>query len=286
MQDLIKSILRFKELITFTALAVICLSLISLGDASKIGGFRAFVITSIGKIQDLFSWVPNPAALKSENQALRELNLQLSTEVIKMRNALIENNRLRSMLALKDTSNVNLIPAQVINKTNIQMRSYVTIDKGERDGVRKGMAVRTDAGLVGEVIATTNRYALVELLSNRHVKVSAKILRNQIDGLITWEGGHYLILKNIPTSFEVYQGDLIVTSNYSVKYPHNLPIGKVAKVEKESGSLFHRILVEPFANFASLEQVFVIEQITDPEIYELTHQIENILKAKNPRRKQ
>ncbi|MEJ5245181.1 MAG: rod shape-determining protein MreC [Bacteroidota bacterium] len=285
MQELIKTILRFKVLITFTALCVISLSLISLGEVSKISGFRAVVIASISNIQKIFSWVPNPVALRSENQALRDLNLQLSSEVIKMRGALIENNRLRSMLALKDTSSEKLIPAEVVNKTNVQMRSYVTINKGTRDGLREGMAVRTDAGLVGEVVATTNRYSLVETLNNRHVKVSAKILRNQIDGILSWEGGNYLVLNNIPTSFEVYPGDMIVTSNYSVKYPHNIPIGKVVKVEKEYGSLFHKIFVEPYANFASLEQVYVIDYIVDEEIIELTKKIEETIKAKNRLRK-
>lgn len=285
MQDLIKIIIRFKELITFTALTVICLSLISLGDASKIGGFRAFIIASIGKMQDIFAWVPNPAALRSENQALRELNLQLSSEVIKMRSALIENNRLRSMLQLKDTSSVKLIPAEVVNKTNVQMRSYITINKGEQDGIAEGMAVRTDGGLVGEIVATTRKYSLVELLNNRHVKISAKILRNQIEGIVAWEGGQYLIMKNIPTSFEVYPGDVIVTSNYSVKYPHNLPIGKVLRIEKEQGSLFHRIIVEPYANFAGLEQVFVIEQVVDSEVFQLTKEIEERIKSRNIKRK-
>lgn len=277
MQNLINIILRYKEYITFTALVVISLSLISMGDVSKLGGFRTFIIASIGKMEDLFSWIPNPTALRSENQALRELNIQLSSEVIRMRKSLIENQRLRNMLTLRDTSQLPLISSEVIGKNSLQMRNYITLNKGRNAGISAGMAVRTDAGLVGFVISSGKGYSFVELLNNRNIKIAAKILRNQIDGLVAWEGGDYLLLKNIPTSFDVEKGDIILTSNYSTKYPADIPIGKVLRVENDPGSLFHRIIIEPYAKFSALEQVFVIQFMPDPELYRIIKSVEERL---------
>lgn len=277
MQQLINIIIKYKEYITFTALVMMSLSLISLGEVSKLGGFRTFIIGTVGNMQDIFSWIPNPGALRSENRALRELNLQLSSEVIKMRKSLIENQRLRNMIALKDTSTLSLTAAEVIGKSSLQMRNYITLSKGKSDEIYPGMAVRTDAGLVGVIIAAGKNYSFVELLNNRNVRIAAKIMRNQIDGLVAWEGGEYLLLKNIPTSFDIEVGDVVATSNYSTKYPADVPIGKVLKVEKDPGSLFHKITIDPYAQFNTLEQVFVIQHIPDPELFKIVSQVEERL---------
>jgi len=277
MHNLIKIIIKYKEYISFTALVVISLSLISMGEVSKIGGFRTVIIASLGSLQNAFAWIPNPSALKSENEALRELNIQLSTEVIRMRKSIIDNQRFRRMLSLKDTSDAPLIAAEVVGKNSIQMRNYITLNKGINNGIESGMAVRTDAGLVGVVIAAGRTYSLVELLNNRNIRVAAKIMRNQIDGLIAWEGGELLLMKNIPTSFDLEQGDVVVTSNYSNKYPADIPIGFVSKVENDPGSLFHKILIVPYAQFKTLEQVFVINKLPEPELFELVRQVEEQL---------
>lgn len=248
-----------------------------MGDISQMGGFRTIIIGSTGWLQEAFAWIPNPAAIRSENQALRDLNRQLSAEVIKMRKSLIENQRLKNMLNLKDTNQLELISAEVIGKNSIQMRNYITLNKGKSAGIHEGMSVRTDAGLVGTIIGVSSHYSFVELLDNRNVKISAKILRTQIDGIIGWEGGEYLILQNIPTSFDVKSGDVVITSNYSNKYPQDVPIGKILRVEKDPGSLFHKIIIEPFAQFNSLEQVFIIKYVPDPERLKLIESIEERL---------
>ncbi len=277
MQNIIKIIIKYKGYITYTALVVICLSLISMGEVSKLGGFRTFIIASVANMQDALSWIPNPGALRSENEALRELNLQLSSEVIKMRKSLIENQRLKNMINLRDTATVSLIPAEVVGKSSIQMRNYITLNRGSAAGIKSGMAVRTDAGLVGVVIAAGNKFSFVELLNNRNVRIAAKILRSQIDGLVAWEGGEYLLLKNIPTSFDIEVNDIVATSNYSNKYPADVPVGKVIRVEKDPGSLFHKIVIEPYAQFNALEQVYVLNYLPSPEILNLANEVEEKL---------
>lgn len=278
MQNLINFVLKFKDYIVFSMLVVISLSLISLGSVGKIGGFRAVLVGANGWLQGFFAWIPNPGALQNENRALRELNLELSNEVIRMRSAVIENERLRKMIAFRDSSDQEMIPAEVIGKTSIEMRNFITLNRGRNDGIGIGMPVRTDAGLVGVINAATSDYSLVELLSNRNVKVSAKILRNNIEGIVTWEGGPYLFLINIPTSFDVVKGDIVLTSNYSNKYPKEVPIGVIDDVIKDNTSMFLKVKIRPYANPYSVEEVFVIKTLPDPERIELIKQMEENLK--------
>lgn len=274
MQRFIAFVVRFKNYIALCVLVVMSFSLMSFGDLAQLGGFRAVIVGSIGWMQSLFAWIPNPVALKSENTALRELNLQLSLESSRSRQAMVENTTLRKMLELQPMVEYRLIAADVVGKTTTQMRNYATINKGTADGVKEGMSCVTDAGLVGLIIGASDHYAVVQLLLNRDTRVAAKIQRSRVDGIIGWDGEQTLSLKNVPRSFDVQAGDLVLTSNYSAKYPPNVIIGRVSQVADENNSLFRKVVVEPAVNFATVEQVFVVEFLPDSERVALERDIE------------
>jgi rod shape-determining protein MreC len=280
MQRFLRIIKDFKEYFTFAGLVILSLILISIGDITKLSGFRTIVIGSVGWMQEAFAWIPNTGALQTENRALRQLNLQLSNEVTKMRTAVIENQKLRQMIDLKTNLTYEVITAEVIGKSNIELRNYYTVNKGYKDGVKEGMAVRSDAGLVGVIYGVTKNYSLVELITNKNVKISSMVQRSRLDGILIWEGGEYFQLKNIPKSYDVITKDTIVTSNYSNKYPKNIPIGEVISRKELPGDIFMRINVKPFVNFATLEQVFIIQELSDPERIAIIEQIDEKLKLR------
>lgn len=279
MLQLFNLIVKFKDYAALTLLAIISLLLISMGDVSKIGGYRAFVVGTIGWLEEAFAWVPNPDALKTENRAVRELNLYLSSELMKSRQALSENKKLREMLDFKQGIDYPVISAEVVGKSTIELREYVTINKGKNEGIRRGMAVRTDAGLAGIVEVVENEYSLIETLNNQQVKISAKIERTGINGILAWGGTKYFNLQNIPKSYDIKVGDELLTSNYSRKYPPGIPIGKVVKVEDDKSTLFHKIYIAPNVSFPTMEQLFVIQYVNDPERLNLIKKMEERLKV-------
>lgn len=279
MLQLFNLIVKFKDYAALTLLAIVSLSLVSMGDVSKIGGYRAFVVGTIGWLEEAFAWVPNPDALKTENRAVRELNLYLSSELMKSRQALSENKKLRDMLNFKQGIDYPVISAEVVGKSTIELREYVTINKGKNDGIRRGMSVRTDAGLAGIVEVVENDFSLIETLNNQQVKISAKIERTGINGILSWGGSKYFNLQNIPKSYDIKVGDELLTSNYSRKYPPGVPIGKVVKLEDDKSTLFHKIYVEPNVSFPTLEQVFVIQYVNDPERLKLIEKMEDRLRV-------
>jgi rod shape-determining protein MreC len=249
-------------------------ALMSVGNLAQLGGFRAVIVGSIGWMQSLFAWIPNPVALKSENLALRELNLQLVVESARSRQSIVENATLRRMLELPGLTDYRLIAADVVGKTTTQLRNYATINKGTEDGIQEGMSCITDAGLVGIVIGASPHYAVLQLLLNRDTRVSAKVQRSRVDGIIQWEGETYLVLKGVPRSLDVQAGDVVLSSSYSPKYPANIVIGRVTQVGEEPNSLFRRVVVEPAVNFATLEQLFVVDTRTAAERTELERKVE------------
>jgi rod shape-determining protein MreC len=207
--------------------------------------------------------IPNFFNLINENQALREINVTLTDEVSRLREAQIENARLRDMLGIKRSTSYSMITTKIVEKSLHLMRNTITIDAGEADGVRQDMPLVSERGLVGKVIATSEHYSVGQLLLNKDFRASAKDSRSRVDGIIRWEGGEYLLLKNVPKTFDVQPGDTVITSSYSSTFPPNIEIGRVANVSDERGTLFKRIEVISGVDFIKLEEVFVIKSLPD-----------------------
>ena len=265
MQRLLEFLYRFKEYSALSGLTLFSLILMNIGNTTELGGYRSIVVGGIGWMQSAFSWIPNPIALKNENAALRELNLQLSDERAKIRQSIIENAKLRKMLEFKKASTTPLITADIVGKTTTEARNYATINRGKKDGVQVGMPVVTDAGLVGLVVGTSDGYSVMRLLINRESRIAGKIQRSRIDGILIWDGEDALTMKNIPKSYDVQVGDEVITSSYSNRYPANIKIGTVMETRDDGTSLFRKILVKPSVNFLTLEQVFVMKLLPNPE---------------------
>ncbi|MFM6955437.1 MAG: rod shape-determining protein MreC [Ignavibacteria bacterium] len=265
MRRLLEFLFRFKEYAALCGFTCISLIMMNFGNTTELGGYRSIVVGGIGWMQSAFSWIPNPIALKNENAALRELNLQLSDERAKIRQSIIENAKLRKMLEFKKASTIPLVSADIVGKTTTEARNYATINRGEEDGVEVGMPVVTDAGLVGLIVGTSDDYSVVRLLVNRESRIAGKIQRSRIDGILIWDGEDALTMKNIPKSYDVQVGDEVLTSSYSNRYPSNIKIGTVMETRDDGTSLFRRILVKPAVNFITLEQVFVMKLLPNPE---------------------
>lgn len=265
MQRLLEFLYRFKEYSALCGFTFISFIMMNLGNTTELGGYRSIVVGGIGWMQSAFSWIPNPIALKNENAALRELNLQLSDERAKIRQSIIENAKLRKMLEFKKASTVPLISADIVGKTTTEARNYATVNRGEQDGVEVGMPVVTDAGLVGLVVGTSKSYSAIRLLINRESRIAGKIQRSRIDGILIWDGEDALTMKNIPKSYDVQVGDEVNTSSYSNRYPANIKIGTVMETRDDGTSLFRKILVKPAVNFLTLEQVFIMKLMPNPE---------------------
>lgn len=265
MQRLLQFIEDFKQYIALCFFVVLSFSLMAFGDLSQFGGLRSVVVSTIGVFQDAFSFIPNPVALKSENSSLRDLNAQLSFEVQKSRQSSIENDKLRSLLQFKSISKLPLVPAEVVGKTIGSIRSYITINRGSSSGIAQGMAVMTDRGLVGVVASVSTNFSIVSIIKNRDIRVAARLESSRLDGVVYWEDDEILVMKNLPKTYSIQQGEIVVTSEYSTKFPPNIPIGKVVGNYNDPNTLFATLKIQSFAQFETLEQVFVVTTLPNPE---------------------
>ncbi|MEK9139379.1 MAG: rod shape-determining protein MreC, partial [Bacteroidota bacterium] len=237
----------------------------------QIRTIRSLTLAAIGMTEEALGFIPNYFDLKEENKILREQNLSLTEEMIRLREAKLENSRLRKLLDLKEQTPFSYVGANVVGKTLTMLQNTITIDVGEGDGVKPDMPIVTDVGLVGKVITTSSGYAVGQILWNKDFRASAKVQRGRVDGILMWEGGNHLTLKNVAKTLDVLVGDLVITSEYSNIFPAGIKVGIVSKTAQAPGALFQTIEITPTADLSRLEQVFVILHTPDPARVALEH---------------
>jgi rod shape-determining protein MreC len=271
MRRLVDILLLFKEYLLLIVYLLIAISLLAAGDSPQIRRIRSITVASIGAVEETFGFIPNYFDLRSENKILREQNLTLSEELVRLREAKIENDNLRRLLELKQTAPFQYVAGSVVGKTMNLLQNTITINVGEEEGVHQNMPIVTDAGLVGRVVLTSAHYSIGQILFNKDFRASAVVERGRVDGILQWEGGDVLSLKNVAKTLDVSVGDAVITSEFSVLYPPGIKIGVISKTSGAPGALFQTVEVMPSVDLARVEQVFVIIHAPDSVRVALEH---------------
>jgi len=258
----------FKEYAVLTALLVLSLALMALNDNPQMKHVRGVATVGVGLLQEQLAVVPRYFGLRGENDKLRRMNIDLADEASRLREATLENIRLRLLLGIKNDSSYNLIAGEVVGKNLTLLRNTITLDIGRLDGVQERMPVLGDGGLVGVIASVSDHYAVVRILLNTDFRASAKVQRSRVDGIVAWDG-QSVVLNNVTKTLDVRAGDVVITSDYSSTYPPGIRIGVVGEVLEQQGALFKKVLVTPGVDFVKLEEVFVVTYLPDPERLEL-----------------
>lgn len=253
----------FKEYFLLAVYLVLSIALFAFNTTDQVRVLRSHVLGITAGLQNAAGFIPNYFSLREENRILREQNLSLSDEVNRLREAKLENLRLHTLLDLKDRPAFTYITASVVGAQVQSLRNTITINAGSDNGIRNGMPAVTNQGLVGRVTATSRSYAIIQLLLHKDLRVSARIQRSRVTGIVRWMEGRTLRMASVPKTMDVRPGDVLVTSDYSSIFPSGIRVGIIASTREVPGELFQEILVTPAVDFDRLEEVFVATVLPD-----------------------
>jgi rod shape-determining protein MreC len=168
-----------------------------------------------------------------------------------------ENARLRELLDFRSRLVGDVLAAAVIGRDATGLARTLTIDRGERDGVVKGSAVLSPAGVVGQVFLASAHSARVLLITDHNSGLDAIVQRTRARGIIEGTLAEGCGLKFVKRTEDLQPGDVIVTSGVDGIFPRGLPIGQITNVDKRGQGLFQYAAVRPFVDFERLEEVLV-----------------------------
>ncbi len=228
---------------------------------------QSYVSTRVQAVVDFFTVPRDLASLRSRNAELESEISLLQSQVIQLRQQLEEADVLYALLNFaRDNPENQYVASAVIGRDPSPFMHYVIIDHGSDSGIRHGMPVVTDQGLVGRVDAVTAKAARVQLITDPgsviNVKMESLGVDAQLSGSLTGE----INLQMVPQELDFKPGEIILSSGLGGTYPANLLVGQVISVINRETDLFQSGVVQPVVDFGNLNAVLVITNFRPVEI--------------------
>ncbi len=250
-----------------------------------LGGYLGPILTTLSRpVVNAQAWLSNRYVAiyqiinsPQDETELRMRNIELENEVDRLQSQIItlqqELNQSQSLGALlgfaSDNPQMQPVAAIVIGRDPSPFLHYLIIDKGSDDGIRKGMPVVTQSGLVGRIDAVIAGAARIQLITDPGAIVNVKLQTQKIDaqtqGSITGE----ISLEMVPQDVVMETGEMVLTSGLGGNFPKDLLIGQVISIRKLENDLFQSAAVQPVVDFAQLQAVLIIKNFRPVDIVPL-----------------
>ena len=278
MRNLLNFFLKYNHWFLFFLLEIISFALLFRFNNYQAGAFFTSSNRMIGAVYELANNVTGYFHLKTINDELVERNVQLEIQLENLRVALTElslDSTGLERLKKEALQGCRLNKAKVIKNSLIHADNYVTIDKGEVDGIRSEMGVVDGNGVVGIVYLTSSHYSIVIPVLNSKSSISCKIKNSDYFGFLKWDGGssQYAVVKDMPRHSLFSLGDTVVTSGHSAVFPAGIPVGTVEDMEDSHDGLSYLLKVKLFVDFGRLDAVRVISREGQEERLELERKV-------------
>ncbi len=239
-------------------------NIVSSGFGSAVNPLQKVVYTINDKIKGTLDFFLNFSKVKEENNDLTKKNIELENKLLEYDKLKEENDRLREVLNFKDSkNNYDYLGCEIIGYSGESFSNGYIIDKGENNGLKKGMVIISNKGLVGQIASTGSNWAIVQSLLNENIAVSVMINSTRettgiLKGYITHSNDNLTKVTNLPIDSAIKEGDVIVTSGLGQIYPKEVRIGEVISVETDEIKVMKTAIVKPFVDFNRLEELFVV----------------------------
>ncbi|WP_026558604.1 rod shape-determining protein MreC [Bacillus sp. J37] len=247
-----------------------------------------YVSNVFGNIKDLKNTYEENELLKSRLDEYMQLEADLQDYKV-------ENEKLKIELGeVSDLRKYNPIYSAVIGRNPDKWYDYISIDKGEQDGVEPNMAVVTAQGLIGKVKSTSQFSSTVQLLSatdlknrisaevqpaevkeneeenkdenkdeNKETTKSNETVTGLIEGYDKEKGA--LLLRKIESDVKLVEGQKVITSGKGGVFPRGILIGEIMEVEPDSYGLEQMAYIKPTADFYDVDRVWVADRVASSE---------------------
>lgn len=222
------------------------------------------------RVQAIQNYLNAPTDVVSLRQRIAELeaeNARLEEQIVVLQQQVAEAQVLSTLVDYARTrTESRYLAAAVIMRDPNPFMQYVIINRGSDDGLRSGMPVVTQQGLVGRIAAVTAGAARVQLITDPASAVNVSLPRTEAEAVLEGQVTGQVSLEMIPQGVDVQPGDLIVTSGLGGNYPANLVVGQVSTVRSRDYDLFQSASVQPAVDFRQLTIVLVIVNFQPVEI--------------------
>lgn len=222
-------------------------------------GAQTWLSNRFQAVQNFINTPRDVTRLTQENQSLKAENSRLQAQIIELQQA---NAELEVISALLDFARAHpeneYMSTAVIGRDPSPFLHYLFINRGSDDGLRRGMPVVTEQGLVGRVAAVTAGAARIQLITDPGISINVKLKNAAAEAVLSGSITGEITLDMIPQSARAAEGDVVLTSGLGGEFPPDIPVGQVSAVRQRPYDLFQSASVQPVADFSQLDILLVI----------------------------
>jgi rod shape-determining protein MreC len=198
--------------------------------------------------------------VRAENAHLRIELARVTSDRARLAELEAENRHLGELLDLKDVLGLKSVAANVIGSDATGLSHTLILASGESDGLLPGMAVLSNQGVVGKIIAVSPHASRVLLIDDHNSALDGFDQRSRARGIVAGMVDDGMILKYSDRSQDIRDGDTVVTSGLDGIFPRGLLVGTIKSVRREGPGLFLKVSIAPAVEFKGLEQVLIVTQ--------------------------
>ena len=210
--------------------------------------------------KSLYANFLNREEIITQNQELKEENLNLKSQMQQIYRLESENKRLYELFNSKPKAENTYLFADIVSTSKILNKHQIIINRGSRDGIKLGSSIVNAEGIVGHVIRDQIFSSEVLLISDLEHAIPVEIVRTGLRSIAIGTGQfNKLRINTLLTNSDLQKDDIIITSGLGGRYPEGFPVGTITKISREAGNPFLEVEVLPFANLKTINEVWVIQ---------------------------
>lgn len=223
-----------------------------------ISPFQKMVISATQSIRDVWrqyfwiiSTIQENESLKTRlNQAINDLNRRKELE--------LSNIRFRKLLDFKTQLPYRTVACEVIGKDPSPWFKTLIVDKGQINGIQKGLGVMAPEGVVGQVIDVTDNFSKILLIIDPNSAVDALVQETRSRGIVKGDSLGMCQFRYVSRKDDISVNDSVISSGLDGVFLKGFPIGRVREVVRNHSGIFQDIVITPHVDFEKLEEVLVV----------------------------
>jgi len=273
MLRILQFLYSLRSFLLFVLLEVLAIGLIVANNSPQGAAFFNSSNAFTGSVLKTRSDVVDFFSLAEANSALLTKNAELLSE-LKLLKEIPDSSFIALDSALEEKFEFK--GARIISNSLRFGQNHLTLNKGAKDGIKPGMGIFNEQGVIGRVKSVSANYSVGISLLNTGLTLSSKLKTNNSFGTTNWDGkdSEHARLLYVPSHVVANVGDTIVTTGFSNVFPEGIPIGVISSVEKGEDPNFLDIMIDLSTDFSSAHYVYLVENNQIEELDSLHQQAE------------
>jgi rod shape-determining protein MreC len=225
------------------------------------------------QVAGFFEDIRQLRVIYEENKTLKLTLTQYARDTQRLNELESQNKRLMEALGFTERQRqANVYKYRIAEVVTIDPDPYnstVTINLGDKDGIKENMAVMTVDGLVGRVSKVFGFHSNVQLLTetndtdnnSKAIAVTVKGNENQPFGMIESYDSKTgeLVMNKVEHADDMKVGETIITSGLGQVFPKGIEVGTISSIGPGEFGITYKVMVKPKASFNHIREVFVVE---------------------------